>query len=144
MAFKNILLPVFIGCVISLPASASTQITCLALNVYHEARGESRDGKQAVAAVTMNRVRSKQFPSSVCSVVWQRKQFSWTHIKKSYVPDDTKAWKTALSIAQNTISGEINVRYKNILYFHNKASSPYWSKSKRLITSVGNHLFYSK
>ncbi|MCP4008855.1 MAG: cell wall hydrolase, partial [Proteobacteria bacterium] len=29
------------------------------MNIYHEARGETEKGKLAVAAVTMNRVKSK-------------------------------------------------------------------------------------
>ena len=144
MAFKNILLSVVFGCVITSNAAANNQLNCLALNIYHEARGESPQGQSAVAAVTMNRVASSKFPSSICSVVWQRKQFSWTRIKDNYLPDNKKAWNSALSIARSTIDGKVNVAYKNILYFHNKSSSPYWSKSKRLVTSVGNHLFYSK
>lgn len=44
---------------------------CLALNVYHEARGESLAGKSAVAHVTLNRVFSEQYPNNICDVVKQ-------------------------------------------------------------------------
>ena len=44
---------------------------CLALNIYHEARGESDFGKIAVAHVVMNRVKSHRFPNSICKVVMQ-------------------------------------------------------------------------
>ena len=131
-----------IALVLSANSHANSEINCLALNIYHEARGESPQGQQAVAAVTINRVRSKQFPSSICSVVWQNKQFSWTHTQKNYYPENTVAWKNALAIAQKTISGD--EKHKNILYFHNKSSNPYWTKSVNFVASVGNHLFYSK
>ena len=32
------------------------EVACLAINIYHEARGESSEGKIAVAFVTLNRV----------------------------------------------------------------------------------------
>ena len=47
------------------------ELHCLAKNVYHEARGESKAGKLAVAHVTLNRVHSDEFPDTVCGVVYQ-------------------------------------------------------------------------
>jgi len=71
----------------SLAASADAddgqEIGCLALTIYHEARGESERGKLAVGHVVMNRTRSVLFPANVCDVVRQggqqlhRCQFSW-------------------------------------------------------------------
>lgn len=59
----------------------STSLICLAENIYHEARGESPEGKKAVAFVTLNRVNDTQFPDNVCDVVEQKRvgicQFSW-------------------------------------------------------------------
>ncbi|HIE75488.1 MAG TPA: cell wall hydrolase, partial [Gammaproteobacteria bacterium] len=59
-------------------AYVSLEVGCLALNIYHEARGESHDGQVAVAAVTLNRMQSASYPDTVCGVVWQPHQFSWT------------------------------------------------------------------
>ena len=47
------------------------EMHCLATNIYHEARGESNEGKFAVGNVTMNRVDSNRFPDSICEVVYQ-------------------------------------------------------------------------
>src|SRR5438093_4776081 len=64
-------------------ADDGQEIDCLALTIYHEARGESERGKLAVGHVVMNRTRSALFPASVCDVVRQggqqrdRCQFSW-------------------------------------------------------------------
>jgi spore germination cell wall hydrolase CwlJ-like protein len=46
-------------------------VKCLAQNIYFEARTESMLGKTAVAWVVMNRVNSKQFPKTICDVVFQ-------------------------------------------------------------------------
>ncbi len=44
--------------------------------IYFEANRSSRDGMIAVGSVVMNRVRSNQFPNSVCAVVAQKGQFA--------------------------------------------------------------------
>ena len=46
-------------------------ITCLAENIYFEARAEGVEGKAAVANVTRNRVVSADFPNTYCGVVYQ-------------------------------------------------------------------------
>ena len=46
-------------------------LTCLALNVYYEARSEPMDGQYAVAHVVLNRVANDAFPDDACKVVKQ-------------------------------------------------------------------------
>lgn len=53
------------------------ELQCLAKNIYHEARGESLEGKLAVAHVTLNRVHSPRFPDTVCKVVYQAVHSTW-------------------------------------------------------------------
>lgn len=48
----------------------------LAEIIYHEARGESLEGQQAVAEVVFNRVIADNFPVTVHDVLHQKKQFS--------------------------------------------------------------------
>jgi spore germination cell wall hydrolase CwlJ-like protein len=59
-------------------------LRCLALNIYHEARGEPVSGQCAVGHVVMNRVSDNHYPDSICGVVKQggavkryRCQISW-------------------------------------------------------------------
>ena len=47
-------------------------LTCIALNVYYEARSEPLEGQYAVAHVVLNRVASPRFPDDACTVVQQR------------------------------------------------------------------------
>ena len=48
----------------------------LARLIQCEAGGESHEGKVAVGAVVLNRVRSGQFPDNITDVVYQSGQFS--------------------------------------------------------------------
>lgn len=79
----------------------------LACNIYFEARNETREGMMAVVAVTLNRVGSHKYPDTVWEVVWQRKQFSWTHDGKVDRPKNRPSWLQALALAERfTITEE--------------------------------------
>jgi hypothetical protein len=59
-----------------------TALSCIALNVYFEARSDNMSGQYAVAHVVLNRVQDNRWPNDVCNVVTQRNdnnvcQFSW-------------------------------------------------------------------
>ena len=53
-------------------------IYCGAQNIYFEAGSEPFEGMMAIADVTINRKKDTRWPDSICNVVWQNKQFSWT------------------------------------------------------------------
>ncbi len=57
---------------------------CLALALYHEARGEPSTGQMMVAKVIVNRMESKKFPSDMCGVIMQPRQFSF--VRKGLAP----------------------------------------------------------
>ena len=61
----------------------ASALLCLTMNVYHESRGEPESGQMAVAYVTLNRAVSQN--RDVCSVVYEKSQFSWTmqNVKKA-------------------------------------------------------------
>ncbi len=52
-------------------APLTDEANCIAVAVYHEARGESLEGQLAVAKVIMNRAKSGKYPTSWCGVVKQ-------------------------------------------------------------------------
>ncbi len=119
-------------------------LTCLAENIYHEARGESDSGKLAVALVTLNRVKSKYFPDSICKVVWQPKQFSWTTASKRLkkAPND-KGWQKAMMIAKLAISGARYTAIGEATHYHADYVNPGWAQGKLLVATIGAHLFYN-
>lgn len=54
--------------------------------IYHEARGESVEGQQAVAEVVFNRVIADNFPDTVHDVLHQKKQFSTVRMLNTVEP----------------------------------------------------------
>jgi spore germination cell wall hydrolase CwlJ-like protein len=110
-------------------------------NVYHEGRGERALGQAAIAHVTLNRVRSPAYPDSVCGVVWQRDQFSWTNDGKSDRMMDLDAIGKAVDIALAASRGKIEDPTGGALhYFAHRKARPNWAKdSYRFI--LGQHTF---
>ncbi len=118
---------------------------CLALNVYFESRGESQIGQEFVGWVTLNRVMDPDFPNTICAVVWQDEQFSWTHDGKSDKPKDKAAWATAQAIA-----GEVLLSYgverdptEGATYFHAAHVNPSWAKGFDRVVQIDRHIFYA-
>lgn len=119
------------------------ELGCLAMNIYQEARGEPIKGQLAVAAVTINRVENKHYPDSVCGVVWQDKQFSWTALKTKYhVIKNQQAWESAIEIAQLFMDGGNWPGVGDATHYHATRVAPNWKDDTHLIAQVGNHLFY--
>ncbi|WP_075183055.1 cell wall hydrolase [Pantoea sp. 1.19] len=119
-------------------------ILCLALNIYHEARGESLKGQIAVGAVTMNRANWK--PKEVCDVVYAPGQFSWTHLKRMAhrIPSDKDAsWQRAKSLANRIVAGEVKDITGGATYYHTRRVKPYWRGSFQQTLVIGNHVFYT-
>lgn len=124
---------------------SSNELRCLALNMYHEARGQGKIGMLLVGHVTMNRVKHKNYPNTICKVVYQHKQFSWVHTIKDHTPKEKKSWKLAQDLAKQVINRTFD-RSNGALFFHNKNISPYWSKDNDEIQKLDkhrSHIFYA-
>ena len=128
------------------------QLMCLATAIFFEARGEPIDGKELVANVILNRVEHTSYPDTVCEVVNQPKQFSYTHdlprLGMSLNPLDYKdypdkvAWEESVSVAKEVLDNGVINPY--ILMYHNTSVTPYWVSSYELSGQVGEHIFYEE
>lgn len=123
-------------------------LECLIAAIFFEARGEPIDGQYAVAEVIKNRVESSHYPDDYCSVVYQRKQFSFTHDGKSdnplkYLKNDLekKAYKIAKNVAKHVDRGD--VMGVTSTHYHRKDIKPYWAKHLEKDGTIGNHTFYT-
>jgi spore germination cell wall hydrolase CwlJ-like protein len=119
-------------------------LTCLAENVYYEAGVEPIEGKYAVAQVTLNRLKTGHWGSSVCAVVHSRAQFSWTLKKKLAKPKGTN-WTESKLIAEHMLADKMRVRpLQQALMYHADYVKPNWADRTQYITKVGQHIFYRK
>jgi spore germination cell wall hydrolase CwlJ-like protein len=125
-----------------------TAATCLALNMFFEARNESLASQAMIAEVTLNRVKHDLYPNTVCDVVWQRKQFSWTHDGKHDDPTrmsylDKESWKTIKLAAELILSDpEKYLPKTGATHYHAYYVQPYWTSSMKYLGKVDSHLFY--
>ncbi len=138
-------------------ADISRQRECLALNIYHEAKGESELGQRAVAYVTLNRAADPAYPDDICDVVYQglvkngepiknKCQFSWYCDGKDDEPVDTTSYNEALYIAAvviNTYGSSFDPTMGATMY-HADSVKPGWRKSFEETTQIENHIFYRK
>jgi spore germination cell wall hydrolase CwlJ-like protein len=125
---------------------------CLARAVYFEARSESEMGQLAVAKVILNRVKSPDYPNTICGVVYQGSnrrnscQFSFACDGQ---PDDVKqpgAWVNSKRVAQKALAGDSIVMKKlgsNVVNYHADYVKPKWSRAMRRAVKIGRHIFYN-
>ena len=128
---------------------------CLAQAIYHEARGETREGQLAVANVIINRAMSKQYPSTICGVVFQNAekgrykcQFTFACDGRSDMGRERTAWNRSMQMAEDAFyefqRGERpGVVPNSVLFYHTTAVAPKWSHTFNRVAAIGSHVFYS-
>lgn len=119
------------------------ELECLAKNIYHEARGEVVEGQIAVAHVTLNRVEHKNWPNTICEVVYEPYQFSWTHLIADHTPTDDKAWHQAQVIARDVMIGNTEDPSAGATFYHASYVNPSWAKQMDISRVIGLHIFYT-
>ena len=144
-------------------SSREVQVSCMADNIYFEARNQGTAGWSAVASVTLNRVKDKRFPNTVCEVVkqgptresWKKNgkyyplkhkcQFSWYCDGKKDEPPEGDTWRNAQMVAY-----EMYYLYKDAnitdgaTHYHAFYVKPKWAKKFILKGRVGSHIFYKQ
>lgn len=116
-----------------------TTLSCIAMAVYFEARGESTLGQRAVSEVILNRVSDPRWPSSACGVVKQPRQFSFYKEGSKY-KTDASLYARAEAIARGAMDGDtLNT---GALYYHTTASQPVWRHDLEVLGTIGRHVFY--
>jgi hypothetical protein len=119
------------------------QANCIAVAVYHEARGESLEGQLAVARVIMNRAASGRYPTSWCGVVKQPWQFSFVRGGRfPSVDEGSMAWRRALGITRLAINNAVDSVPTDCLWYHADYVSPSWGRRLTPVSQIGAHIFY--
>jgi spore germination cell wall hydrolase CwlJ-like protein len=139
------------------------EATCLAKNMYYEARNQGTAGRLAVSNVVLNRVKDKRFPNTVCEVVeqgpvresWKKDgtmypirykcQFSWFCDGKSDTPRNIEEYKELLNFSLTMLSNTyilVDIT-DGALFYHADYVKPSWAKTKHRTTEIGDHIFYT-
>jgi spore germination cell wall hydrolase CwlJ-like protein len=126
-------------------------LSCLARNVYFEARGEPVAGQYAVAEVTMNRRASGRYSNTVCGVVYQKNwdpirkryvgAFSWTEFDTLPTPEG-EDWLRAWQVAEAVYYEREAPVLEGAMFFHATYIKPDWARGKRPLARIGGHVFY--
>lgn len=118
----------------------------LAEAIYHEARGEPKEGQIAVAYVILNRVESIYFPDTIKAVINYRCHFSFRcDGSQDSGVSDMRAFKIALNVASGAIDGKYSDP-TNVAdhYFNPSKVEPHWSFEYKHVASIGRHAFHRR
>ncbi|HVM22069.1 MAG TPA: cell wall hydrolase [Sphingomicrobium sp.] len=118
---------------------------CMAVAVYHEARGESLEGQLAVARVIMNRTASSKYPDTWCKVVKQPWQFSFVNPRTGHMPSvdtESRSWARALGITRLAINDVVPSVTEDVLWYHATYVAPSWGRRLSFAQKIGTHIFY--
>lgn len=108
----------------------------LAKTIYHEARGESLEGKEAVASVIWNRGHGDK--NKMVKIATNPKQFScWR--RKCPMGDDLN-WKQSVQLAVQMARGTFKPTTKADHYYAPAKVEPRWAKG-RTGETIGGHKF---
>jgi len=118
----------------------SNALLCLAQAIFFEAAFEPVEGMQAVAATVFNRMSAPSYPSSLCGVVYQPYQYSWTLVRTNWhrsPPQKYFQLAKAFLSERNALVEEYPVTH-----FHRIDIAPAWSHTLEPIVTIGQHRFY--
>ena len=148
------------------------QAMCLADNVYFEARNQGTAGWSAVISVTLNRVKDKRFPNTICEVVkqgptresWKTRGKRVAENKRKYFPiknrcqfswycdgkadkihkKDKRIYKEIYNLAYVSLIKGITILdiTDGATHYHADYVFPAWRKSKTKTVEIGDHIFY--
>ncbi len=130
-------------------------VEILARTLYGEARGELVRGKEAVAAVVMNRVRRAKerggywwgsTPQEVCLRPWQFSCWNESDPNRARivaVTRDNRNFQSCLRIARRALAGTLKDPTVGATHYHEKSVMPPWAKDRKPSAEIGNHRFYN-
>lgn len=126
----------------------AADVDLLARTIWGEARGETIEGRIAVANVVMNRVADPRWPGSVRGVVLQPKQFSaWNEDDPNRrqlleVTDENPVFRECLAVAQAAVDGQLeDLTGGANHYFATWIDLPDWARSMAGTVAIGAHRF---
>ena len=123
------------------------QAACMSQNIWFEARGSAFADKLAVGQVVINRTTDPLHADTPCDVIWEPKQFSWTHDGKSDRVQienkiDRQAWTDSVIAALMASGLPFPDLTSGATHFHAHDVQPFWASAMQPIASYGGHKYY--
>ena len=122
---------------------------CLSEVLYYEARGEGRQGQQAIAEVVFHRMNTGNYGHSICAVVYEGAgkpgcQFTFTCNGELTKAKEEDSWQESEMLAAQILTGEVSLHNATggATNFHAVSVSPDWADTMNETTQIGNHIFY--
>ena len=108
--------------------------------VEAEAKGESYEGKVAVATVVLNRVNSSQFPNNITAVINQEvgNAYAFSPVQNGEVS------KPASNEAKRAVDEALTRkdRLHDVLYFYNPdIATDDWIRTRDVVKTIDHHVF---
>ncbi len=120
---------------------------CFAANLYYEAGGEGEQGLIAVGHVVLNRLAQRPAGTTLCAVIYERMQFSWTRNLRRYeiVLGNSTRWQQAIAVTDRVLAGETRDPTGGATHFYSLISyrkhGPSWARSRVETVRIVNHAF---
>lgn len=125
----------------SAPPTPRPDELCAALNIYHEARGESRRGQIMVTQVAINRTaRGYKNARTLCGTIFAPAQFSWT-LENPRQPTGAEL-APYMRLARTILSGQYPDYARGALHYYNPTTvDAWWQHAYVEVAVVGKHRF---
>jgi N-acetylmuramoyl-L-alanine amidase len=108
--------------------------------VEAEAKGESYEGKVAVATVVLNRVESPEFPNTVTGVIKEVVGDSYAFSPVQNGEINNQASDEAKQAVEEALTRQD--RLNDCIYFYNpEIATDDWIRSRTVVKTIGNHVF---
>lgn len=121
-------------------------VECLAVNSYHEARSEGDEANKWIMSVVYNRMLDKRYPNTICEVVFQKHQFSWTNDGLSDKIKNSKQYVRLYKLAEEFLMDTKKYlrKSKGVNHYHTVYVKPFWSKHSdmKYLRTIEQHKFY--
>lgn len=133
----------------------ASEVDCLAMNAYYEARNQNVRGQMAVANVVMN--RSEEVGKTACEVIHTGCQFSWVCSDVPRIPKDDKDYlkikdRMKVFYVNRMVDAVIDTMNEESIplsdvthgatYYHADYVNPRWSHQFALTAKIGDQIFY--
>lgn len=134
-------------------------VVCLALNMYHEARGSTVKDQIASTYVVFNRMVNNNYPlnykdKSICNIIFDRWQFCWTNgeqvaMPKVKITGERLAWERAQELAlklytnpvHKELAKEFQLQHYVVTPLLYDAKRPKWINKRKLTVQIGKHSY---